>query len=338
MQKQNRYPTVSVIVPCYNEQNTIHLLLTAIQEQTYPLDLMEVVISDAFSTDRTREQIAEIAKNNQDLHIRVVDNPKRTIPAGINGAARAARGTILIRLDAHSEPNPEYIQTSVELLTAGKADNVGGIWQIQPGDGSCVAQAIALAAAHPMGAGDAKYRVSTKAQFVDTVPFGAFYREKFFSIGAFDETLLANEDYEFNARLREEGGRIWMDPRIISKYYARPSLRKLAMQYWRYGFWKVQMLKRFPHTIRLRQAVPPLFVASLALFGIMAIFFPFTRIILLGETLLYIFALIFAALHCLMKNKKWSCLLMPVAIIIMHISWGSGFIYSFLASLFRKNI
>ncbi len=337
MRNQNKHhPLVSVIVPCYNEEKTIQLLLTAIHQQTYPIERMEVVISDAMSSDRTREKIKAFVETHPDLPIQVVDNPKRTIPAGVNGAAEAARGEILVRLDAHSEPNPAYVETSVAMLSSRKANNVGGVWQIKPGAETCIASAIAIAAAHPLGVGDAKYRISTKAQYVDTVPFGAFYRKTFFDIGAFDESLLANEDYEFNARLQEDGGKIWLDPRIISQYYARPTLRKLAVQYFRYGFWKVKMLQRFPTTIRVRQAVPPLFVASLATFGLLSIFFPFARIILLGELFLYASALLIAAGQCFFKNKKRCCIFIPPAIVVMHFSWGFGFIYSLIASLFRK--
>jgi len=328
MRNQNRSPLVSVIIPCYNEEKTIELLLAAIHNQTYQISQIEVIISDALSQDKTREKIQVYSKNHKELKIRVVDNVQRTIPAGVNIAAKAAAGEILVRLDAHSEPNPEYIATSVDLLITGKADNVGGIWEIQPGENTCIAKSIALAAAHPLGVGDAKYRVSKQAQYVDTVPFGAFFREKFFEIGAFDESLLANEDYEFNARLQKSGGKVWMDPRICSKYYARANLSKLAVQYWRYGFWKVKMLARFPGTIRLRQAVPPLFVASIAFFSLLSVFFPIARIILLGELGIYFLSLISAGLLCSIKRRLYCCLLMPVAIAVMHFSWGTGFIFS----------
>jgi len=337
MRNQNKYPQVSVIVPCYNEERTIHLLLAALLRQTYPIARMDVVISDALSTDKTREKISEFQTKHPDLKIRVVDNNARTIPAGVNSAARTARGQILVRLDAHSEPNPEYVAVSVALLSEGVADNVGGIWHIQPGADTHIARAIALAAGHPLGVGDAKYRVSNKAQYVDTVPFGAFYREKFFDIGAFDESLLANEDYEFNARLQQDGGKVYLDPRIISRYHARPNLRRLAIQYWRYGFWKVKMLARFPDTIRLRQAVPPLFASSLILFSFLAIFLPFARIILLGELVLYFSALFAAGLASAMKKRQLECFLMPAAMLVMHLSWGFGFIFSLLHSFIKEN-
>ena len=73
---------------------------------------------------------------------------------------------------------------------------------------------------------------------VDTVPFGAFRRDLLEKVGPYDESLLTNEDYEFNTRIRQTGGRIWLDPAIHSVYYARSNLAALARQYGRYGFWK----------------------------------------------------------------------------------------------------
>jgi len=83
--------------------------------------------------------------------------------------------------------------------------------------------------------------------------------------------LLTNEDYEFNTRIRQAGGRVWLDPQIRSVYFARGNLAELAQQYWRYGFWKAQMLKRYPKTLRLRQALPPLFVFSLVLLPLLGL-------------------------------------------------------------------
>jgi hypothetical protein len=169
-------------------------------------------------------------------------------------------------------PYPDYIERSVADLQAGFGENVGGTWEIQPGAQTWVAQSIAAAASHPLGVGDALYRHTDRAAHVDTVPFGAFKRELLALIGFFDESLLTNEDYEFNARIRRSGGKIWLDPSIRSVYFARPTLAKLARQYTRYGFWKWRMLRRYPETLRWRQALPPLFVFSLIGGAVLAIF------------------------------------------------------------------
>jgi len=151
-------PRVSIIIPCYNEEATIEGLLEALRAQTYPLEQLEVVIADGMSEDGTRERIARFAERHPELAVRMVDNPKRIIPAALNRAIEAARGQVVIRMDAHSIPATDYVAKCLEVLEETGAANVGGVWDIQPGAESWIARGIAAAAAHPIGAGGARYR------------------------------------------------------------------------------------------------------------------------------------------------------------------------------------
>jgi glycosyltransferase involved in cell wall biosynthesis len=321
-----------VVVPCYNEERTIRLLLDAINRQTYPRANMEVILADGLSTDGTRQQVTLFQDEHPELAVRLVDNPKRVIPAGLNVALAAAAGEYIIRLDAHSMPAPEYVERCVSALRAGSGDNVGGVWEIRPGKTGWLAESIAVAAAHPLGVGDALYRFTTRAGLVDTVPFGAFRRVTFEKIGKFDENLLTNEDYEFNARLRQAGGRVWLDPAIRSVYFARPGLGSLARQYFRYGYWKRQMLRRYAHTLRWRQALPPVFVLSLIGLLLLAPWWNMAGWLLLAEVLVYLFALLVGSAPAVLRAKKGPRLLLgvPAAIATMHLSWGTGFLWSLL--------
>ncbi len=331
-------PKVSIVVPCYNEQSTIRLLLEALRAQTFPRAEMEVIVSDGMSTDDTRAKIAAFQKEHRDLKVRVVDNTKRSIPSAVNRAIEASRGRIIVRLDAHSKPYPDYIENCVKALEAKRGDNVGGVWEIQAGAKTWIAESIAVAAAHPLGVGDALYRHAKQAAEVDTVPFGAFKRTLIKKVGAFDETLLTNEDYEFNARVRQAGGRIWLDPSIRSIYFARATLLELARQYWRYGYWKWRMLRRYPKTLRWRQALPPLFVLSLVGLAVGSIFFPFVKYFLLFELLVYFFICFLAGIHARLRlRKQFLSLGVPLAIPVMHLSWGSGLLWSMFTSGFRTN-
>lgn len=324
-------PLVSILIPCYNEEKTLPSLLQAIYEQTYPRTRLEVIIADGFSEDRSRQVIAEFHSSHQDLTIRVIDNPQRIIPAALNHAIRAAHGEILVRLDAHSRPSPDYIERCVAALEAGQGDNVGGIWEIQPGSESWIAKAIAVAVAHPLGAGDARYRLKGPAGEVDTVPFGAFRRSLVERIGLFDETLLTNEDYEFNTRIRQNGGRVWLDPRIRSVYYARPTLRALYRQYARYGYWKWKMLRRYPRSLRWRQAVPPLFVLTIAGGAFLSPFFPWIARLWGIELGLYLGLLLLASLHQALRLRD--ARLIPglmLAFPCIHFAWGAAFLWSML--------
>lgn len=323
--------TVSIIVPCYNEQGTIGLLLDALRVQTYPSEDMEVVIADGLSTDRTREKIQNFQESHPEMTIRVVDNPRRIIPAGLNRAIDASTGEYIVRLDAHSVPSPDYVQRCLEALIEQRGDNVGGIWKIRPGGNTWLAQAIAAAAAHPIGVGDARYRLGGKAQAVHTVPFGAYRRTLVDEVGVYDETLLTNEDYEFNVRIRENGRKVWFDPAIQSDYYARATLTDLARQYWRYGFWKARMLRRYPHTMRLRQLLPPTFVFCMVILLILSLLLPIAGWLLVIMIGIYSLTLLGAGLIKSIQIRDMSYILgLPLAIATMHLSWGSAFLWSLI--------
>jgi succinoglycan biosynthesis protein ExoA len=330
-------PKVSIIVPCYNEEATIRQLLDSILTQTYPREQMEVVIADGLSTDSSRKVIETFQQEHSGLSVKVVENTLHTIPSGLNLAIKSARGEIIVRLDAHSAPIPEYVARCVDVLESGKGANVGGVWEIKPGARTWIAESISAAAAHPMGVGDAMYRLNAKAGAVDTVPFGSFHRSLIEKIGGFDEALLTNEDYEFNTRVRQSGGVVWLEPSIRSVYFARSTYGALARQYWRYGFWKWRMLARYPSTLRWRQALPPLFVAVLIGLGVLSAWLVLARIFIAVQITLYLVALIFAGFTLAVKKQKFTLIFgLPIAIVTMHMSWGSGFLWSMVTNWFMK--
>jgi cellulose synthase/poly-beta-1,6-N-acetylglucosamine synthase-like glycosyltransferase len=288
------------------------------------------------STDGTREIVSEWTKLHQDLRLKLVDNEKQIIPAAINRAIENASNDVIIRLDAHSHPYPDYVSRTVSALDAGLADNIGGLWEIKPSAETWIARSISQAASHPLGVGDALYRHGKKAAYVETVPFGGFRRELWAKLGGFDETLLTNEDYEFNSRILKSGGKILFDPEIRSVYYSRPTLGELLRQYWRYGYWKYRMVKRYPGTIRWRQALPPIFVASLLL-GMFLVWIPLFRGLFVIEILLYSIILIVISMKiAIVKREPALAFGIPASIASMHISWGSGFLWSFAKGLIER--
>jgi succinoglycan biosynthesis protein ExoA len=214
---------------------------------------------------------------------------------------------------------------------------VGGIWEIRPTGTGAIAAGIAAAASHPLGVGDARYRYTDQAQSVDTVPFFAFRRELIDRVGKYDESLLTNEDYEFNVRVRQAGGTIWLDPAIRSTYYARPTLGGLARQYWRYGYWKGRMLLRYPRTLRWRQALPPVFVGSLIGLFILAVALPWADWLLAAEIAVYSLVLLDAGALIAFKRRNLALLFsLPLAIATMHLSWGTALWWSLIKFILTK--
>lgn len=330
-------PKVTVIVPCFNEEKTIRMLLDALSRQTYPKQDMEVVVADGMSDDGTVREIDAFLKLNTGMKVRVIENPKRIIPAALNRAIEEARGEFIIRLDAHSVPHPEYIARTVAGLEQRLGDNVGGVWKIVPRENTWIARSIAAAASHPLAVGDAKYRYADSPGEVDTVPFGGFRREFLLKMGGFDESLHTNEDYEMNTRIRQAGGKLWLDPNIQVQYYSRSNLRQLARQYWRYGFWKALMLRRYPGSLRWRQALPPLLVLSLIVLLVASVWLLAARWILLAILLFYGMALLVSGLDITLQSKRFSLMFgVPLVIATMHFSWGAAFLVSALSWLFGK--
>jgi glycosyltransferase involved in cell wall biosynthesis len=292
---------------------------------------MEVLIVDGLSEDHTREKIRLFTLTHPQLAVMVIDNPRRLIPASLNLAIRAAQGELVVRMDAHTLPAKDYIARSVAAFDEGKGEDIGGVIDIHPGRDNWIGQSIAVATRHPLGVGDAKYRWAKEAGYADTVAFGTYARKTFDEIGFYDESLVVNEDYELNARLRAKGGRIWIDPAIRATYFSRPDLGSLARQYFIYGFYKFRMLKQHPGTLRWRQALPPLFVLGVLMLLLLAAFWNIAKIVFLVIVVLYLFILFVGALPEARRQKKWALMAgIPLAIMTMHFSWGSGFWWSIL--------
>ncbi len=257
-----------MVVPCRNEAQTIARLIDGLAAQTRLPD--ETVVVDDASIDGTGGVVATCANRHPGLGVRLTSGsgPGRGAGAAMNAGIAAATSDMIVRLDGHCQPAADYIERCLAALSRPNAGVVGGVWSIQPGSATGVARGIAAVLSHPLGSGGADYRrpsgdASSGPRTVDTVPFGAFRRELWERLGGYDESLIRNQDYDFNYRVRLTGLDVILDPAIVSVYNARSTFAALARQYFDYGFWKVVMLRKFPASIRLRQLLPLLLVPAL---------------------------------------------------------------------------
>lgn len=326
-------PTVSVVIPCFNEERFIAKVLENLAAQ-YTTARYEIIVVDGMSTDKTRAVVSEFMREHPKLTVRLVDNPQRNIPTALNLGIEQARGEIIVRMDAHSVPSENYVRRCVEGLTNGDASVVGMPWRIRASADTVAARAVALAVAHPFGIGDAKYRLANSAsQFVDTVPFGAFRKSLWREIGGFNEALLANEDYDFHYRVRQRGGRVLLDTTGHSVYFARGSFKALAVQYFRYGRWKAQMVKRHPRSLKIRQLIAPVFVVALV--GLMALgIWWWPALLALALVVVpYASLAVFFALKLSIAGGDWRLTpAIALSFLIIHIAWGSSFLIGLIHS------
>ena len=321
---------IVALIPAYNEERFIGKALENLAGQ-YPSQSYEIILVDGGSTDRTREVIAEFQQSHPELAIRVLDNPQRTIPHGLNLGIAAASGEIIARIDAHAVPSRGYIRRCVEVLSEGEAEVVGMPCRVQPGADTVMARAIAIAVSHPFGIGDAKYRLEQGRELqeeVDTVAFACFRKSLWADLGGYDEKLLTNEDYDFNYRVRARGDRVLLDRSQHCDYFARTTLAKLAAQYLRYGTWKARMVRQRPRSIKVRHLVAPMFVVSIVLLMALGFWRSLAWESLALELAVYLMAAIGFSYQATQKAHASLrvMLAMPAAFLTIHFCWGASFL------------
>ena len=314
-------PFGTVFVPARNEERAIRECLGAVLGQDYPRDRFEVMVVDGASEDSTRAIVEEVAAGS-DVPVRVLDNPKRVIPAAVNRALEAAKGEYLVRVDAHSIPDPGYVRGAVTANLECDADLVGG-W-IRPQGTGAVGRAVAAALASPFGMGNpVSWRRPARPIEVASAPCGSFRVSSLARIGGFDEEQLVNEDYEANYRLRQAGGRVMISPDVSFTYLPRETFRALAVQLFRYGFYKARVMVKHPASIRPRHLVPP---TGLALYAVLLSLSPFAEPALwsvIGLAGLYALGVI-AASFSAGRGIGVAALLLPAVFATIHLAWAAG--------------
>jgi len=330
---------VSVVIPCRNEGRFIQTVLQRLIEQDYT-NFFEIIVVDGMSSDDTVAQIESAKHGRNAEQIKVLSNKKIIIPAGLNYGIQNASGQIIIRMDGHALPQKDYIRIAVATLVESGHDVVGGVCKSVPAANNNWAKAISVGISYIFGVGDSRFRLSNseqKACLVDTVPFGCFKKVLWEKLSGFDENLLTNEDYDFNYRVRKNGGTVFLNPELVTEYFARSTLSELARQYFRYGKWKFRMLLKQPKSIRLRHFIPPTFLFVLFLSGLLSYGVKLSFFVFAAFWAAYLLADFIAAIHASIKAGLFQLFpLLIVVFAIMHFSWGGGFWYSILEQVSRK--
>jgi succinoglycan biosynthesis protein ExoA len=312
----------SVVMPIRNEVAFIRSSLAAVFDQDYPRGLMEVIVADGQSEDGTHDVLQEIMERHSNL--KVIDNPSRIVPTGLNRSIREAKGDVIIRVDGHTLVARNYVSECVAALRRSGADNVGG--PMRAGGEGRFGRAVAAATSSQFGVGGARFHYSEEEEWVDTVYMGAWRREVFDRVGLFDEEMVRDQDDELNYRLLDRGGRVLLSPRIRSSYTVRGNPRSLWRQYFQYGYWKVRVIQKHPRQVRLRHLVPPAFAAAFLGSIIAAGFAPWAVLWWGSVPASYAAANLLASIASA-RRAGWSLLpRLPMIYAILHLSYGLGFL------------
>lgn len=311
-------PFVSVILPILNEERYLRDAVYSILAQDYPGNF-EIVLAVGPSKDKTREIADQLHLENS--QVIVVDNPTGRTAAGLNEALAISRGSIVVRVDGHSQIPQDYITIAVGLLVTTNAVNVGGMMAAE--GVTRFEKAVAVAMRSPLGVGSSRFHTGGEAGEVDTVYLGVFDKAALLAIGGFDERFTRAQDWELNFRLRSNGGVIYFDPRLQVSYRPRPTITALAKQYFEYGRWRRVVSRRHKGTINYRYLAPPFalsaFLASLILGSLVhSIFFIPAAI----------YILFVAVASATIARSLIQYIFLLTVIPTMHFAWGAGFITS----------
>jgi len=336
-------PFVTVVIPTLNEAGRIEACLQSVADQDYPPDRLEVLVADGGSTDGTKVKTEAFSQHHP--QVRLVDNPKRVQAAAFNLGVRQGRGDFIIRLDAHASYNNDYIRQCVEVLTETGAANAGGVCETRPGAETLVGRAVAVACTVRFGAGAARFRAGGKAGPVDTVPFGAFPRETFENVGLMDERLTRGEDNEFNARIRQHGLTVYLDPKIVWTYFTRPTAGSFLKQMFDNGFYHALTLMVNPGGCSVRHLVPFGFVIAMLTCATAGMFWSpawYVGGAILG---LYLLANVAASLQASARHGWGLMIVLPWLFPMVHVTYGVGtmlgivrFVPAALAGRYRKGV
>ncbi|MCX6768055.1 MAG: glycosyltransferase [Candidatus Micrarchaeota archaeon] len=212
-------PIASVIVPAFNEEKNIAACLRALASQSLPREKYELIVSDGYSSDKT----VPISKQLAD---KVVLERKRTIAAGRQKGAEAARGKILVFTDADTRVEKNWLEQLLKPFAGDSgaaalvAASYGALMPLEPSAFNSFLCKFLLspyfflttALGLPSGAG------SNLA-----VSAGAFRKA-----GGFDTGLVTGEDVELQKRVKRFGRMVFVPGAV-----ARVSFRRVEK--WGYG-------------------------------------------------------------------------------------------------------
>jgi glycosyltransferase involved in cell wall biosynthesis len=319
-------PGVSVVVPVLNEERHLRDAVAEMLLQDYAGPL-EVVLALGPSRDRTDEIAAEISA--ADPRVRLVANPTGRTPAGLNAAIKEASYDVIVRVDGHALVPRDYVATAVEALRRTGADNVGGIMAAE--GVTPFEQAVACAMTSKLGVGAASFHVGGEEGPAPTVYLGVFRRSALERVGGYDESMVRAQDWEMNHRIIETGGLVWFTPHMRVTYRPRPTVRALGKQYYEYGRWRREVMRRHPGTVSARYLAPPVALSGVAvgtLAGLAGLVGPSWLRVGWLAPLTYA-ALVGVGGASIGRDLEPAARIrVPLALVTMHGSWAVGFLTS----------
>ena len=317
--------SVDIAIPILNEEKFLQACIESVLNFELSDDLIiKIYIIDGGSSDQSLDIARTFVKNFS--NIQLLHNKKRIQSAAMNLIIKKGKGDYIMRLDAHTIFDKNYLKACIETSLRTNADNVGGVLETLPGDNSYGASVVQAITTNKFGVGNSEFRIGSEERASDTVPFGFFKTSIFKKIGLFDERLVRAQDYEFNRRIIKFGGKVWLNPNIKANYYNQPTLIGFLKKIlFREGPYNAYMWYLAPYAFSLRHSITLLFSIGVILGLLLSPLKPFIAFPFLVIICLYFFLSIIAALDSFKKYRDYRHLvLLPFCFFVFHFLYGVG--------------
>ena len=333
--KKNEQLFISFIIPSRNEKKYIKKCIEAVLLNNYPQNKIEILVSDGFSEDGTREIVEEFSKKYN--FIKLLNNEKKILASAWNRGIENSKGDIIITANAHAEIEKDHFQKCISYMNKYKTDCVGPVLITHPQDTSAIGKSIAAMMSHPFGVGNSKFRIGVnKPTFVDSVHLGAYKKEVFKKI-RYNEELVRSQDIEMHGRFHRAGFNMLLVPDIKIHYFTRSDPKGFIKFGFLNGYWITIPWAFGAHMAKIRHLVPMIFVWSITIPTLITFFVPNFYYVSFVIITLYFFLTLLMSLHKTLQTKKmFYFFIMPIIFLIYHLIYGIGSSVGFLKSLLSK--
>ncbi len=313
---------VVVIIPTLNEAAHIKSVLCSLILDDPIASRCTVLIADGGSTDGTTDIVKTLAQDHPNMHL--VHNAGRTQAAAMNMLLGPEYNSaeIIVRCDAHATYPPRFVSGVAACLDLHDAASIVIPMDAIGDTNGCFQRGLVWIADTRLGAGGAPHRGGKSSGYCDHGHHAAFAMADFRRLGGYDVRFVANEDAEYDYRLTQSGGRIWLSADHRIGYFPRGSVGRLWKQYYNYGIGRAQTCIK--HRIRpgLRQLIPALHTILLILSLVGLLFSP----LFLIWPILYGTIILAAGIWTSLRHLSLCGLAATPALATMHLAWGLGFL------------
>lgn len=327
--------SISIIIVARNEEENLVDVLNDVSLQDYPHNLIDVILIDSISEDKTKKIMLDYKKKSDFNRVLVLNNPGKILSKGWNLGIESSSTDLVVRIDAHASIPSNFITENVKVIINGERASGGARPNIlSPNDKSKWQETLLLSESSLFGSSIAPYRNSKEKKYVNSIFHGVYDKKIFEEVGLLNPRLGRTEDNEIHYRMREAGIKLAYNPTIISYQFVRSSLKKMIRQKFANGYWIGLTLAVCPKCFSLFHFVPFVFILSL-IFAFLII--PFTTFFISALLLVYSFLIILITFTTLLKNKfNLFNLLIPIILFGLHISYGLGTLIGIISIPFKR--